>query len=188
MKTILTTLLIAVALGSSSCGSKKAEQKALVVYFSATGTTAAVAQLISEQTGADLCEIKPETPYSATDLDWRDKQSRSSVEMNDPASRPAVLPVEKGPAAYDVIYLGYPIWWDSAPHAVDTFIESHDLKGKRIIPFATSGSSRIDNSVKQLRASYPDIVWEEGELLNGATEQSVAEWLESSKQKHQPNK
>ena len=156
---------------------KDGQEKSLVVYFSATGTTASVARLIAEQTGAELCEIKPKEPYTEADLDWRNPQSRSSVEMNDPASRPAIMETEADVASCDVVYLGYPIWWDLAPTAVNTFIESHDLTGKRVIPFATSGSSGMENSVKQLKKRYADAKWESGKLLNGASAATVAAWL-----------
>ncbi|WP_298064532.1 flavodoxin [uncultured Rikenella sp.] len=172
-----------ITLGLTSCSSSNAQQKdsrekALVLYFSATGTTASVARLIAEQTGADLCEIKPAVPYTAADLDWRNSRSRSSVEMNNPTSRPAIMNVEKDIAAYDLIYLGYPIWWDQAPRIINTFIENHNLKGKRVIPFATSGSSSIDNSVKQLKATYPDIAWEKGKLLNNVDKTVIRQWTD----------
>ncbi|WP_294596364.1 flavodoxin [uncultured Rikenella sp.] len=145
---------------------QNATGKTLVVYFSATGTTARAAQRIARETKADLYEIRPVKAYTAADLDWRNARSRSSVEMNDPKSRPAIALPAAQVAEYEVIYLGYPIWWDMAPRAVQTFIESHDLKGKKIIPFATSGSSGIANSVSALRKTYPDLNWQAGRLMN----------------------
>ncbi len=174
----------------TSCDSKESPQgddqeKSLVVYFSATGTTASVARMIAEQTGAELCEIQPKEPYTEADLDWRNPQSRSSVEMNDPASRPAIMETEVDVASCGVVYLGYPIWWDLAPTAVNTFIEGHDMKGKRVIPFATSGGSSIENSVKQLKKRYPDVKWERGKLLNGASAATVEAWLKKLHQAQQ---
>jgi len=156
---------------------KSGQGKSLVVYFSATGTTASVASKIAELTGAELCEIKPQEPYTAADLDWQNPQSRSSVEMNDPASRPIIVKTGADVAACGAIYLGYPIWWDLAPTAVNTFIESQDLKGKRVIPFATSGSSGIGNSVRKLKSDYPEADWAEGKLLNHANESAIRRWL-----------
>lgn len=142
--------------------------KSLVVYFSATGTTARAAQRIARETGADLYRIEPERAYTAADLDWRNARSRSSVEMNDPNARPAIRrepTVDLSP--YDTVYLGYPIWWDLAPRIVNTFVESHpELKGKTVIPFATSGSSSIANSVAELKRSYPSLDWQSGRLMN----------------------
>lgn len=143
-----------------------ATAKTLVVYFSATGTTARAAQRIARETGADLYEIRPAKAYGAADLDWRNARSRSSVEMNDPKARPALAAPAADLSDYEVVYLGYPIWWDMAPRVVQTFLENHDLKGKRIIPFATSGSSGIANSVSELRKAYPELDWREGRLMN----------------------
>lgn len=177
MKTIKTLLAliasIAMCTNISACrpdGQKKADGevegkgKTLVTYFSATGTTAKAAQKIAAETGGELFEIVPEQLYTAADLDWRNEQSRSSVEMNDPKSRPAMKGKKADIGSYDVIYIGYPIWWGVAPHIINTFIESHDLKGKRVVPFATSGGSGIERSVEELKAAYPDINWQEGKL------------------------
>ena len=140
--------------------------KTLVVYFSATGTTARAAQRIARERDADLYEIRPAKAYTSADLDWRNARSRSSVEMNDPKARPAIALPAADVAEYEVIYLGYPIWWDMAPRVVETFIESHDLSGKTIIPFATSGSSGIANSGAVLRKRYPGLNWQVGRLMN----------------------
>ena len=115
--------------------------KALVAYFSASGVTAKVASKLAEAAGADLFEIKPETPYTGADLNWQDRDSRSSVEMRDVSSRPAVSGIVENMAEYDVIFLGFPIWWYVAPHIINTFLEGYDMSGKRIILFATSGGS-----------------------------------------------
>ena len=109
------------------------ENKPLVVYFSATGTTAKVARTIAEVTSGNLYEIVPQQAYTSDDLDWNDRQSRSSVEMNNPQARPALKDTKLDAAAYNVIFIGYPIWWDQAPRIINTFIESHDLKGKPIL-------------------------------------------------------
>lgn len=152
--------------------------KILVAYFSATGTTAQAAAKLAGITGAELFEVAPATPYTDADLDWHDKQSRSSVEMNNPKSRPALKGKKEDIAAYDLIYIGYPIWWGIAPTIVKTFIEGHDLKGKTVVPFATSGGSGIDKSITDLKRSYPDLNWSEGKLLNRINEKDVREWTE----------
>lgn len=151
--------------------------KTLIAYFSATGTTEKVAKDIAEATGGDLCEIQPEQPYSADDLDWTNPSSRSCREHADPNARPAIRKPTLDVASYDVIYLGYPIWWDEAPKVVNTFIESLSLKGKKVIPFATSGGSGIANSVRALQKAYPDMDWQRGRLLNGASMDEIKAWV-----------
>ena len=118
------------------------------------------------QAGGEVYAITPAKPYTDADLDWRDKQSRSSVEMNDPKARPEIKAVSVNVRQYDYIFLGYPIWWNLAPRTVNSFIEAADLTGKTVIPFATSGSSTIANSVAVLKKSYPKIKWQTGKLLN----------------------
>lgn len=152
--------------------------KTLVVYFSATGTTAKVAQNIAKATDGTLRELVPQEAYTSADLDWHDKQSRSSVEMNDPKSRPALRESETDTTDYDVIFIGYPIWWNEAPRIINTFIESLDLKGKTIVPFATSGGSGISNSVNVLRRTYSDLDWQEGKLLNRADADTIKAWVD----------
>lgn len=154
--------------------------KTLVVYFSATGNTARSARLIADVTGAKLFEIVPEKVYTGADLNWNDDQSRSSVEMNDPKARPA-LSAKADVTNCDVIFIGYPIWWNQAPRIINTFIESHDLKGKLLIPFATSGGSSINNSVKQLEESYPDLNWHKGRMLNNVSRGTVEKWIKGLK-------
>lgn len=184
IKTIISTLLLSLAM--SACAQDKSveskendnmDKKVLVAYFSATGTTAREARQIAEVTSATLYEIQPEQAYTPADLDWHDSQSRSSIEMNDDNSRPPVNGVVEDIEQYDVVFLGYPIWWDLAPRPVYTFIEKNDLKGKTVIPFATSGGSSITGSVKDLRSKYPDIRWEDGRLLNGAGKSAVEKWI-----------
>lgn len=153
--------------------------KTLVAYFSATGNTAEVARSIAGATGGTLYEIEPQEKYTTADLDWQDKQSRSSLEMSNPAARPALEGQGGGMDDYDVVFIGFPIWWDEAPRVVNTFIESNDLKGKMIVPFATSGGSRISNSVRTLEKTYPALDWNEGKLLNGASEDAIREWTRS---------
>lgn len=140
--------------------------KTLVAYFSASGVTAKAAQKIAEAIGADLYEIRPELPYTSKDLDWMDRNSRSSVEMNDPASRPAIAQPVGNLAQYDTILVGFPIWWYVEPRIVDTFLESYDFSGKTMIPFATSGSSGIEKAQQSLEAHCPKAVWKKGRLLN----------------------
>ena len=127
--------------------------KRLVAYFSCTGTTAKVAETLAESIGADIFEIEPAVPYTAADLDWRDNTSRSSVEMNDPHSRPAVASKRDNMADYETILVGFPIWWYVAPTIINTFLESYDLQGKTIIPFATSGGSGMEQVNSHLAPS-----------------------------------
>ena len=151
--------------------------KALVVCFSATGTTAAVAKSLAGIDVGDFRTIEPVEPYTAADLDWHDSRSRSSLEMKDPKSRPAIRKMDIDVSRYDVVFIGYPIWWGLAPRAVNTFIESHDLQGKMVIPFATSGGSGISSSVSALKREYPDLQWKDGRLLNTVDAGSVRSWL-----------
>ena len=155
--------------------------RVLVAYFSATGTTARVAGKVAQATGGELYAITPAESYTSADLDWNDKQSRSSVEMNDPKSRPAIKSKKENITDYDVIFIGYPIWWDLAPRIINTFIESHDLKGKTVIPFATSGGSTLAGSAAALKKTYPALNWREGRLLNRADEKSIRNWVDNCK-------
>lgn len=153
--------------------------KVLIAYFSATGTTASAAEKIASATGGTLFRITPAQAYTSADLDWNDKQSRSSREMDDPKARPVLKEKVSHLEAYDVVFLGYPIWWGVSPRIINTFVESHDLKGKKLIPFATSGGSSISESVSALRKTYADLNWEDGKLLNGASQASVKSWVNS---------
>lgn len=184
MKNLLIMFSVLVAFCMSACAqnnpkNKEMDKKILVTYFSATGTTEDAANKIASATGGDIMAIEPVQPYTNADLNWNDRNSRSSVEMNDPKSRPQIKPVTKNISDYDIIFIGYPIWWDLAPTVVNTFIESNNLKGMTVIPFATSGGSDIKNSVSRLKSSYPGINWKEGKLLNGTSEKTIAEWIES---------
>lgn len=140
---------------------------ALVAYFSASGTTAKAAKVLAKAADADLYEIKPAIPYTRADLNWMDKVSRSSVEMSDKHSRPALADTDAPIAGHDVIFLGFPIWWYVAPTIVNTFLESYDFTGKTIILFATSGGSGLGKSAVSLRASVPGARIVDGRLLNG---------------------
>ena len=125
--------------------------KTLVAYFSASGTTAKVAKKMAEAIDADLFEIKPETPYTGADLNWQNKNSRSSVEMNDRSSRPAVAVKVADMPQYDVVFVGFPVWWYREPSIIDTFMESYDFAGKTVIPFATSGGSGLGDSAANIQ-------------------------------------
>ena len=140
---------------------------ALVAYFSASGTTAKAAKVLAKAADADLYEIKPAIPYTRADLNWMDKGSRSSVEMSDKHSRPALADTDAPIAGHDVIFLGFPIWWYVAPTIVNTFLESYDFTGKTIILFATSGGSGLGKSAVSLRASVPGARIVDERLLNG---------------------
>ena len=154
--------------------------KKLVVYFSASGTTAAVAKTLAEAADADLYEIKPQVPYTRTDLDWTNKKSRSSVEMNDKSSRPALADKNAPVEDCDTVFLGFPIWWYTAPTIVNTFLESYNFTGKTIILFATSGGSGLGRSASDLKTSAPGAVIRDGKLLNGRqTRESLAAWVNS---------
>jgi flavodoxin len=155
--------------------------KKLVAYFSASGVTAELATALAEAAGADLYEIKPEAPYTEADLDWRNGQSRSVLEMKDPASRPALADKNANIAAYDVVFLGFPIWAYVAPGIINTFLESYDFSGKTIVPFATSGGSGFGRANEKLRPSISGAaILKEGKLLNGGpSKDALASWVES---------
>ena len=127
--------------------------KKLVAYFSASGVTASLAKSLAEAAGAGLYEIRPEAPYTKADLDWTDKKSRSTIEMNDQTFRPAIADKDANIASYDIVFVGFPIWWYIAPTIINTFLESHDFSGKTIVPFATSGGSGMGKTVEKLRPS-----------------------------------
>lgn len=154
--------------------------KTLVAFFSASGVTRQVAQKLAAAAQADLYEIKPAIPYTQADLNWRDKSSRSSVEMKNLAIRPQLADTDAKIEQYDRILLGYPIWWYMAPTIINTFLESYDFSGKSIILFATSGGSGFGKSVKELSPSCPNAVIREGRMLNGnPSEQELRQWVES---------
>ena len=158
--------------------SQNSNMKTLVAYFSATGTTEAVAKDLAEVTGATLYEIKPEVKYTADDLDWTVKTSRSSVEMQDKSSRPAIIQDLKDADSYDVIFIGFPVWWYTAPTIINTFIEAYGFEGKTVIFFATSGGSNLDKANADFKAAYPDINWKAGKTLNGESKEGIKAWAE----------
>jgi len=147
--------------------------KNLVAYFSASGVTAGKARALAELTGSELYEIQPEEAYTRADLDWTNKKSRSFVEMHDPDSRPALAERIADVSPYDVVYIGFPIWWGVAPHVVNTFMESSSLEGKEIVLFATSGGSGIEMAVQDMRERYPALDIRGGRLLNGRVDKDI---------------
>ena len=180
MKKIVLMMAALLTMSLSACSQKKESKemkKVLVAYFSASGVTKGVAQQLAEVTGGTLHEIKPEQPYTDADLDWRDKQSRSTIEMQDKKSRPAITDKLTNMQDYDVIYVGFPIWWYTCPTIINTFMEAYDLKGKTVIPFATSGGSSIKKACEDLKAAYPDVNWKEGKLLNRVSKKDLEDWV-----------
>ena len=154
----------------------------LVAYFSASGVTAKVAETLAEAIGADIYEIEPEVPYTKADLDWMDKQSRSTIEMNDSASRPAIKEMRDNMDDYDTVFVGFPIWWYVAPTIINTFLESYDLTGKTIIPFATSGGSEMGKTNEKLQPSCPNSKLIEGKVFKkSASKSELAAWVDGLK-------
>lgn len=185
MSKLLVALLAVVGITANACAkqnkemnndSKQENSKVLVAYFSATGTTKAAAEKLAKAAGADLYEIAPAQAYTAADLDWHDKASRSTVEMQDPKSRPEIGGKQINTDSYDTVFIGFPIWWYVAPRIINTFIESHDLKGKAIYLFATSGGSTVDGSLEELKKEYPDLDFRGCRLLN---DDKAEEWVNS---------
>lgn len=178
-KLFITLAVIVLAMNVAAQTPKSMEtSKSLVAYFSCTGTTKNAAEKLAAIIGAQLFEIQPAQAYTSEDLNWNDKNSRSTVEMKNPASRPAIANKVANMADYDTIFIGFPVWWYVAPTIINTFIESYDLSGKTVIPFATSGGSGIENCEKSLQNSYPKIKWAKGKLLNGSVDKSkVDSWL-----------
>ena len=154
--------------------------KVLVAYFSATGTTEGVAEHIANGLNADIYEIVPEEPYTDADLNYNDNNSRTTIEMNDPNARPAISGSVENMEQYDIVFLGYPIWWGEAPRIVSTFMESYDFSGKTIVPFCTSGGSGVGSSATNLEQLTSGANWLEGRRLNGRDSQdTVMEWVNS---------
>ncbi len=157
-------------------------EKVLVAYFSASGVTAKVAEKLSKAINADLYEIAPEDPYTKADLNWMNKKSRSSVEMNDRSSRPAIGNKVENMDQYDTVFVGFPIWWYREPSIIDTFMESYDFTGKTVIPFATSGGSGLGNSYKNLQTLAPGAKVTDGERFSaGISEEKLKAWAEGIK-------
>ena len=154
------------------------DHKVLVAYFSATGTTKGVAEHIANGLNADIYEIVPEDPYTDADLNYNDNNSRTTIEMNDPNARPAISGSVENMEQYDIIFVGYPIWWGEAPRIVSTFMESYDFSGKTIVPFCTSGGSGIGSSASNLERLTSGATWLDGRRLNGSDSQdTVMEWV-----------
>ena len=154
-----------------------AADKVLVAYFSATGTTKAVAEQIALASGGELMAIEPVQPYTSADLNWNDKKSRSTVEMNDESARPAIKKTKENLNEYNTVYVGFPVWWYVAPRIINTFLEAYDFSGKTIIPFATSGGSGIAGCTKALRKTYPNLHIEDGKLLNYTSYEDIQAWV-----------
>ena len=151
----------------------------LVAYFSVSGVTAKVAETLAEAIGADIFEIEPKVPYTEVDLNWMDKKSRSTIEMNDPASRPAIAGKRDNMDDYDTVFVGFPIWWYVAPTIINTFLESYDLTGKTIIPFATSGGSDMGKTNEKLLPSCDGAKLLDGKVFSGdASHQELATWVD----------
>lgn len=153
--------------------------KKLVAYFSASGVTKVAAERLAKASGADLFEIKPQTPYTRADLDWTNKKSRSSVEMSNPNSRPEIAEKLSNMDDYDTVFIGFPIWWYVAPTIINTFVESYDFSGKTIVPFATSGGSGLGKTVEVLKPLCPTANWENGRMLNRVSDQDLQNWVNS---------
>ena len=172
----ISLIVAACCLLFGACAQKKTEtvnnqtpepmKKTLIAYFSATGTTKAAAERLATEFNADLFEIAPEVPYTAADLDWRDKNSRSTLEMKDKSSRPAIKGRCENIDQYDTVWIGFPVWWYTAPTIVNTFIEAHDLSGKVLNVFATSGGSDVVDSYDDLKNAYPQYQWGDKRLMN----------------------
>ena len=177
------SMILAASCGQSGKKSDKnaetTDSKTLVAYFSATGTTEAIAKTVASVTGGTLYEIKPEVKYTAEDLDWTVKTSRSTLEMQDKTSRPAIVKDLADASKYETIYLGFPVWWYTAPTIINTFLEAYDFSGKTVIFFATSGGSTIDKANEEFKAAYPKINWKAGQTLNGASEEEIKTWVAS---------
>jgi flavodoxin len=187
MKRIFSLIAVVAAAATTlmACGKKasateakniESAPKVLVAYFSATGTTKAAAEKVAKATGAELFEIKPTEAYSSADLDWTEKTSRCCKENDDPKSRPAFEKSKESLDGYDLIFLGFPIWWNNAPRIINTFMDTYQLKGKRVVMFMTSGGSGIENVEKVFKKAYSEVKWEAGKLLNDMSEDEIGDW------------
>lgn len=186
MKRLTTILSVAIAIALCACAGNKSQQGSqqsntenmekkttLVAYFSATGTTKAAAEKLAQAVDADLHEIQPEQPYTDADLDWHNQQSRSSVEMKDKSSHPAIKNKVENMDQYTTVYIGYPIWWYIAPTIINTFVEQYNLEGKTVIPFFTSGGSGAGETMKYLTPSAPKANWKEPINLTGKSKGEI---------------
>ncbi|MDE7414411.1 MAG: NAD(P)H-dependent oxidoreductase [Muribaculaceae bacterium] len=185
MKKIITSIFTLLAVCLVACASTKDgkaseesnDSKTLVAYFSAQGHTKALAEKISTATDGVLFEIEPENPYTEEDLDGWNESARGTRESKDRSTRPAVKNRVENFEQYDTIYLGFPIWWFTAPTIVNTFLEQYDTEGKVIVPFATSGGSPIGETEKDLKVSAPKAKFVPGKVINNATQEEVNEWI-----------
>lgn len=154
--------------------------KILVAYFSASDVTKNAAEKLAKAANADLFEIKPVRPYTDADLDWTDKKSRSTVEMNDLSSRPEIAKKCENMGSYDVVFVGFPIWWYVEPRIIDTFLKSYDFSGKRVIPFATSGGSGLGKTAENFKKILgANVTVKDGKMLTRASETVVSDWIKS---------
>ena len=154
--------------------------KILVAYFSASGVTKNAAEKLAKAANADLFEIKPVRPYTDADLNWMDKKSRSTIEMNDLSSRPEIAKKCENMGSYDVVFVGFPIWWYVEPRIIDTFLESYDFSGKRVIPFATSGGSGLGKTAENFKKILgANVTVKDGKMLTRASETVVSDWIKS---------
>lgn len=184
IKLLLFTMTCALAFCAMACGHSQKQtdmsnKKTLVAYFSATGTTKEAATKLANVANADLHEIVPETLYTSADLNWQDKASRSSVEMADKSSRPAIANKVENMEQYDTVFVGFPIWWYIAPTIINTFIEQYDFDGKTIIPFFTSGGSGAGETLNYLKPSAPNANWVAPKSLNHMTSDEMKTWVDS---------
>lgn len=184
MKKFLSLILMGLGIVNNSQAQTKENpmenKKILVAYFSATGNTAKVAERLSAALGADLFEIKPAQLYTEEDLNWRNKQSRSSVEMADRSSRPEIASKVEDMSQYDIVFVGFPVWWYREPSIIDTFMQSYDFSGKIVVPFATSGMSGIGDSGKNMQALAPKAKVLDGKRFsNNVSEEKLKSWAES---------
>ena len=155
--------------------------KTLVAYFSASGTTERVAKDLAAAIGADLFEIAPKQPYTNADLNWQDKKSRTTIEMNDETCRPAIAGTAADMGAYDTVFVGFPVWWYVEPRIIDTFLEAYDFAGKTVVPFATSGGSGLGQAPKRMQVIIPNAKVLAGGLLNGhPAQEELAAWAEKA--------
>lgn len=154
--------------------------KSLVVYFSCTGNTKAVAEKIAELTGSDLYEIVPEVPYTDDDLNYNNNNCRANKEMNDSSARPSIGSEAVDVSAYDTVFIGYPIWWGTMPRIINTFLDTYDLSGKTVMPFCTSGGSGVSKSVQDINSEEPDADVKEGLRAGGASDSSIVKWLDEN--------
>lgn len=196
MKKILLTAAMGAGIIFSSCGGSKSNEsenvstpdadvkdsKVLVAYYSATGTTAKAAEELAEATGGTLYEIVPEKPYTDEDLDYENENSRSAIENKNPDMRPAIK-TGLDITPYDTIYVGFPVWWDKAPLVVNTFLDSYDFSGKKIVVFGTAHSSGLTPSFDALKAAYPNYDITEGKILNKTSGDTFNEWVKSLSKK-----